>query len=292
MSRQLRTTRHHAHRRSPASFTDHNDKIERGERWKRFGAGIFLALLFVALTTALVVGLRASEANERSTETLCLTNRTTAVSVLVLLDTTDPLARDSGPRFRALVNRIRSRLPRNGRLTVASFDGNVARPLNQVFDWCSPGQGIEADQTFEGRLSIERQYQQRFQVPLERAAASLANVAPSAQSPIAEQIERAVNDPALGWSGDEREIYVLTDGLQNMPGTSVYEENRVVLPAVDPQLLKDVTVHYVELGNLRRPELQNSQGRATWQQWFEDAGATRVLMYAPGYPAPRDGLGS
>lgn len=292
MSRPVRATRYHAHRRDPATFNGYEDEVERRERWKRLGAGLFLVLLVVAGATALVVGLRASEANERSADTMCLTNRAATASVLVLLDTTDPLARDSGPRFLALVNRIRDRLPRNGRLTVASFDGNVAAPLNQVFDWCSPGQGAEADQAFEGPRSVERQYEQRFQAPLEEAAGDLVKLAPSTQSPIAEQIARAVSDPALGWSGGEREIYVLTDGLQNVPGASVYDGKGVVLPPPAPDLLTGVRVHYVELGNLRRPDLQTSQGRAAWQQWFENAGASKVMMYAPGYAAPRGGLGS
>jgi hypothetical protein len=233
-----------------------------------------------------LVAARHDDANARDPATLCPRRGEPPTATLVLIDGTDPLAKANGARFVALMNRLRDETPRNGRLIVAAFDGDLGHPLDVKFDWCSPGKGSETNAVFEGPNAADRSYREHFAAPLDRAIKSLADTQTSPRSPIAEQVIRAVNDPALPWRAPHRSLVVLSDGIENTPAMSPYRGDRFVLPMAPPRLLSGVAVSYIELDTPRDSALQTPEARHTWAQWFTNAGATDLKMFAPGYPPP------
>jgi hypothetical protein len=261
---------------------------DRGDLWKTITAIAVVVLVLVIVAGWTIASQRVVEAGLRNPETMCLLKGAPPRATLAMLDETDTLAADSGERFTRLIRRIRDDLPRNGRLLIAPFGGDLGASLATVFDICSPGRGAEADGTMEGSAQMERNYVAKFGRPLDKVADTLRNAGISHASPITEQIERATNDPAIKWSGTERDLIILTDGLQNTATSPVYINGVVRLPDAPPGLLDGVTVSYVELANPRHSALQTHAMREAWKAWFIAAGASRVKMYAPGYPPPDD----
>lgn len=247
------------------------------------GLAIIVTLGILGL---LVIGFIQRLGHERAADpvTLCRLHQPAPEAVLILVDATDPLARENAPRFRALVEGVRDRLPRHGRLIIAPFGGDLGRPLSSKFDICSPGQRKDADPRTEGAARMQSLYESRFGQPLQGVIEQLSTADTSPISPIAEQIERAANDPALHWTGERRTLWLLTDGLQNYTH-SVYRTGVVSLPRPERRFLAGVKVVFVELANPRDAALQGEDGRAAWRAWLEAAGAS-VEMRAAGYPDP------
>ncbi len=254
-----------------------------GERRGTIVAVLSLAFLVLILGAGLYFGSRQQIAGERAPATGCLVNAPTPSSTLAMLDVTDQLAAGSGERFSNLITQIRDNLDRDARLTIVPFGGDLGQSLVPVFDRCSPGRGSQADGWNEGPHRVERDYQNGFAARVSRAADRLRSATSSPQSPIATQIERAVSDPAIVWTGANRRLVLLTDGLENTASSRVYVRGRITLPPPRPGLLAGVTVDYVELVNPRHHTLQTSALREAWREWFLASGAERVNMYAAGY---------
>jgi len=262
-------------------------------RPRRFDADRRNSLLAIAALAIMVSGalawsatkVRLEGATRREAGSMCLAGTAPPVANLVLVDATDPLARNSGPRFRALMSKVREATPKNGRLTVATFDGDLGHPLQVRFDACSPGRGRDANALVEGPRAAERRYREGFQKALDGVSRALADKTSADASPIAEQITRAANDPAVPWRGERRVLTLLTDGLQNTPGMSPYGGDRFALPPAPAGLLTGVTVDYIELANPRSSARQTPAVRQAWAKWLADAGA-EVRMFAPGFPPP------
>lgn len=269
------------HREAWPSLIEDRPRI--GGRSLAWGAVSVLAL------TAMIAGALYADGEQalaaRDPETLCRTAVAAPRATLVLLDQTDALAEGSGARFLSLMRRVKADLPRDARLTIISFGGDLGAPLVPVIDICSPGTGSEANELVESRVSAQRVYDTRFTGRLERLARDLQAPHESPYSPIAQQIERAVNDPALNWRGEARELIIMSDGLQHVAGSGLYAGRPIRLPPPTPGLLRGVTVRYYELANPTRSDLQTAAMRAAWLEWFRACGA-EVRMYAPGYPAP------
>ncbi len=241
---------------------------------------IFLILLLGAVA---VGALRKHLMHERASnpETLCRLNQPVTQAVLVLVDSTDPLAQDNAPRFRALIHQTRDVLPRFGRLTITAFDDDLARPLTPSFDVCSPGRRAEADARFEGASLLQATYDSRFGAPLDETIRRLTSARSAPRSPIAAQIERATSID--GWRGENRKLVILSDGLQNA-SRSVYRTGRVDLAAPTNRFLEGVEVEFIELPNPRDLGLQTAQGRTAWKGWLEAAGAASVSYSVVGLP--------
>jgi hypothetical protein len=275
----------------PTRFDSLNSPARRHVReegdniWRTIIASAAIAIVFVGIAAWYVIGARSDYVGERDKATLCLLHAQTPRAELTLLDQTDALAAGAGQRFARLIRHIRETLPRNGRLTIVPFGGDLGQSLQVAFDVCSPGLGSEADQLTEPVLRVQRDYEARFLTPLDETAAGLIVPRESDQSPIAAQILRAVNDPAIGWVGKERVLNLLTDGLENTAESHVYKDGIVILPPASANILRNVTVNYFELASAQHSALQTPATRATWKAWLEARGAN-VIMYAPGYATP------
>lgn len=240
------------------------------------------SLLALAACVGAFTGFRVYQERHHEREvdrkTACLLNSDTPKALLVMIDTTDPLTRESLPRLKTAITDTVSALPRYSRVTLVSFGNRLADPLTVKFDGCLPGQRDDAGWD-EGGGYLEHQHH-KFEVEVQRVVQSLEKLPPANSSPIAEQVIRAASDRVLHWKGSRRGLLLVTDGLQ----TSMYVDGQARLPAVSSNLLKGVEVEFFEVGNARDQSLQTPSMRTAWADWFKSAGAT-VTMSAPGYPA-------
>jgi hypothetical protein len=247
------------------------------------GAGIVIMLVLMALW--MVGTSRVEEATARNDQTFCLLNRQPPAAYLLMLDLTDTLARDSGKRFDNLRAVLLDELPRNGRLTVVPFGGDLGQSLVAKFSACSPGRREDVDGWRESADDAQWNYDENFRKPLDKIAQELLDEHTSPSSPIAEQIERAVGDPAIVWRGDKRVLIVMSDGLQNTKDSRIYRGAPIALPEPPENLLSGVHVRYIELANAKHSALQTKEVREAWRRWFVAAGAAEVEMDARGYAA-------
>lgn len=218
--------------------------------------------------------------------TLCSTYAASPKASLMLVDQTDPLARDDAANFTAMVRSVASSMRRNDRLTIVPFDGDLGRTPSAIFDTCSPGNADEVDDVQEGRRPARERFKAKFMDPLTDQMNTLMKSVHSPRSPIARQIERIATSPAIGWQGRERELILITDGLENTDDSPIYADGTIKLPTLTPGLLKGIKVKYYLLANAKRSDLQLNQVQAAWKAWLEAEGAT-VEIYAPGFVPPR-----
>jgi hypothetical protein len=243
-----------------------------------------VALAVVALIVLAGLGywgfqyVRNRSARATDTATGCLTNVPTPQATLFLVDETDRLSAENGARIRARINDAVTALPRYSRVIIVPFGGDVAAPLQPIFNKCLPGRASTASLDEGGQL-LEEEYQ-AFSQALDAEVARLEQVPDSRTSPITEQIIRAASDPELHWQGSARTLVVITDGLQS----SIYWTRSLRLPDPPEALLRNVRAEYFEIGNARANQLQTPQMRLEWKSWFDRAGAD-VRISAPGYPA-------
>lgn len=246
----------------------------------RIAAIVGGSLLALAACTGAFAGFRVYQErhHERQVDraTGCLMNSETPKALLVMVDTTDPLVRESGARLQTAIMDAVGQLPRYSRVTLIAFGNHLAEPLSIRFNGCLPGRRDDAGWD-EGGGFLEYQHH-KFEVEVQRVVESLDNLPPASSSPIAEQVIRAASDRVLHWDGARRGMLLVTDGLQ----TSAYVRTQVRLPAPPEGILNGVEVEFFEVGNERDNALQTPSMRVAWANWFKSAGAT-VTMSAPGY---------
>lgn len=210
-------------------------------------------------------------------KTGCLTKRKAPEAVMFLVDTTDKLSAEHARRIRTHITDIVSQLPIYSKVLVVPFGGDIALPLEPVFDLCVPGKAGQ-ERLDQGALLLQQRYEE-FEAVIGKLERTLIEVSDAPSSPITNQVVRAVSDEVLHWDGEKRRLILVSDGLQS-------SKFRTPIGALPPppraDFLKGVDAEYFEVGNQRGSAGQNRQLREGWQSWFENAGA-RVKIVAPGF---------
>lgn len=210
-------------------------------------------------------------------KTGCLNKRQAPEAVMFLVDTTDNLSFENARRIRTHIADIVKELPRYSKVLVIPFGGDIAVPLEPVFDHCVPGKAGD-ERPDEGALLLQQQFE-RFEGVVDDLAKTLTEVSDAPFSPITNQVVRAVSDDVLHWEGDKRRLILVSDGLQS----SKFRSADGSLPAPPaPDFLKGVEAEYFEVGNQRDSARQTRQNREGWRTWFESAGA-KAKIVAPGF---------
>jgi hypothetical protein len=239
------------------------------------GSGVAILMLFGGGYLWLK---NAALSAETDIATGCLLRRQTPEAMLVLVDETDKLTKENAERIRThVVDRV-NELPRYSRVIIVPFGGDLAKPLQPVFDKCVPGRGDQAGPT-EGSLILKKQYEE-FSRTFDGLVDKLQEIPDSKTSPIAEQVVRAASDEVLHWDGQSRSLYLVTDGLES----SIYWTKELRLNKPSGDILRGVKVEYFEVGNEKASRYQTAALREQWKNWLAGAGA-EVRMNAPGYAA-------
>lgn len=207
----------------------------------------------------------------------CLTKRQAPEAVMFLVDTTDKLTAENARRIRIHIADIVNELPIYSKVIVVPFGGDIAVPLQPVFDQCVPGKAGD-ERLDQGALLLQQRYEQ-FEAVVEELGKTLTEVSDAPSSPITNQVVRAVSDEVLHWDGEKRRLILISDGLQS----SKFRATDGSLPAPpSSDFLKGVDAEYFEVGNQRYVARQTKQLREGWRGWFESAGA-QVKILAPGF---------
>jgi len=208
----------------------------------------------------------------------CLANAPAPQATLFLIDETDRLTHENAERIKARIRDAVNALPRYSRVTIVPFGGDVATPLQPIFNRCLPGRSSTASLD-EGAQLLEEQYH-GFEKALDSEVKKLEELPDSKTSPITDQVIRAASDPELHWQGKARTLVLITDGLES----SIYWTRNLKLKDAPEGLLRNVHAEYFEIGNAHGTRLQTPEMRAEWKRWLENAGAD-VRVTAPGYSA-------
>lgn len=210
-------------------------------------------------------------------KTGCLTKRKAPEAVMFLVDTTDKLSPEHARRIRTHISDIVAGLPMYSKVLVVPFGGDVAIPLEPVFDQCVPGKAGD-ERLDQGALLLQQRFEQ-FETIISQLEKSLTEIPDAPSSPITNQIVRAASDDVLHWDGERRRLVLVSDGLQS----SKFRNSDGTLPAPpSPDFLRGVEAEYFEVGNQRESGRQNRQLREGWRSWFERAGAKPSIV-APGF---------
>jgi hypothetical protein len=208
----------------------------------------------------------------------CLTNATGPQASLFLIDETDRLSHENAERIKARIRDGVNTMPRYSRVIIVPFGGDIATPLQPIFNKCLPGRSSTASLD-EGAQLLDEQYQ-AFEKTLDAEVRKLEELPDSKTSPITDQVIRAASDPELHWQGKARTLVLITDGLES----SIYWTRNLHLKDAPEGLLRGVHAEFFEIGNARATRLQTPSMRSEWKRWLEKAGAD-VRVTAPGYSA-------
>ena len=204
-------------------------------------------------------------------ETLC-PSVPSSVTVL-LVDVTDPMTTAQKQDFRNQLNRLRSSIPRYGKLIVTKVDSSSNELLRPVIVRCNPGTAQDVSDWNGDPRGVQKDHDEKFVIPLDVAFDSLTRASAADHSPIFESVQSvALTELTKPEVADHpRKLVLVSDLLQNTESISFYGH----LPAAD-QLLSspsfrrvrtDLDGIRVEIWMLERSDAPQTQPRALIDLW-------------------------
>ena len=240
------------------------------------------ATMKIALVMAVVLlvgGIYFWAASSRRTldDQLC---PTTPDSITVLLvDVTDPMNMAQRQDFENQLTKLKNSIPRYGKLVVAKVDATADRLLAPVITRCNPGTADDVSSATGDPASVQKQWDEGFDVPLTAAFTRLGGATGANQSPILESIQ-SVALTELQKPGQEtlpKRLIVASDLLQNTADVSFYrglpEPKSFTDGAVFRRIRTDLRGVEVELWMLERSDAATTQPRSLADLWERIIGA-------------------
>ena len=127
--------------------------------------------------------------------TLCPSDQALTTSVVVLVDTTDPLDQTQAARLLATVRRVRETLPTFGKLTLLFLDANTPYEPKELVSLCNPGSPRGVNPLFQTESRVAKRWNESFGAPIDQAVSQLLLAPTAKQSPIIEAITAATWRP-------------------------------------------------------------------------------------------------
>jgi hypothetical protein len=229
----------------------------------------FVALVLVAIVVVYfeVVGSR----RQLDPQTLCPASPDSLTVLLV--DVTDPMNLPQRQDFTNELERLRSSIPRYGKLEIFKVDAASDHLLQPVIARCNPGTGQDENEWTGNPAAAAARWQKQFKEPLDQAFSKISAASGADRSPILESVQSIAltelkNEAA---DGKPRRLIVASDLLQNTDRLSFYGR----LPSPEEVLrsdafqavrtdLRDIDV---ELWMLQRVDSKTSQPRALADLW-------------------------
>ena len=158
--------------------------------------------------------------------TLCATDRPPTEIHVVLLDMSDAFTEAQRLQVENSLGRLKSSIPRLGRIEVFRVTGAQDRVITPVFTVCNPGDGREVNQLYQNPTFATAKWNQ-FSSGLNTQLATLMASPSTPTSQIMEAIQatalRTFGRPEF--QGIPKRLTVVSDLLQNVPGGfSQYED--------------------------------------------------------------------
>lgn len=219
-------------------------------------------------------------------ETLC---PTTPSSITVLLvDVTDAMNVPQRQDFTNQLERLRSSIPRYGKLAVYKVDPISDRLLTPVITRCNPGTAKDVSEVNGNPQQTQEQWEKNFRQPLDRAFHELLRASGAKRSPILESIQSAAltEFQSPGVDGKPRRLIVASDLLQNTDSISFYkslpEPSQLTTSQAFSRVRTDLRGVDVELWMLQRGDSRVTQPRLLpdlWDQIISKQGGNVLRVY-------------
>jgi hypothetical protein len=178
-----------------------------------------LSILIITILTGAYIGLDYGERYDRVT--LCKIRGDIRENRIIIVDKTDPIPPLALRNLRETILEQRELLAVQDRLWIFAMSSDGVDLSKPIFSRCRPHTREDASALNSDPDSVEQQYNDSFEAPLDTALKTLETPDTAAYSPILETIGRVTASPLFGNRGSRHIIFV-TDLLQNSHMFSVY----------------------------------------------------------------------
>lgn len=249
-------------------------KTARHDRRDRAKSQGLTKILAVVIALLALVGLYLWTVSDRRAldpQTLCPPGEE-SITVL-LVDVTDPLTLPQRQDFVNQLERLRTSIPRYGKLAIYKVDATSEQLLQPVIERCNPGTAADVSEWTGNPQATENEWREGFERPLDQAFLEITQASSADRSPIIESVQSIalteLTSPQA--EGKPRQLIIASDLLQNTDRITFYER----LPAAEQliasdafrMLRTDLRDIEVELWMLQRPDSQQSQPRELINLW-------------------------
>ena len=187
---------------------------EKRQRKKRRNAILALAAA-LAVVALIVVIIAPWERGQYNQANLCPRSGDYPRTA-VLVDATDSLSESQVKAVVEEINALRDRIALHEWVGIFVLnEDNLTLPAPEIA-LCYPGDRSTANPLIRNPELIQRQYEKKFQRPMESAIEQLAQAPPQSTSPIHEMIQAVALDRNFD-STKKRRLIVVSDMLQNTP---------------------------------------------------------------------------
>ncbi len=250
----------------------------------------FLFIGILVLVFGIIFAFSANLSNDKVKldEYLCIRDATPPQHDIVLVDATDTLSSANMRETRKLINdRILKQLPKNGRLTIISFTGDVDGFFNGTFTRCNPGK--DANQFYENPEKKAREWRNKFINVLDGFLTKLENIPTADSTPLLEVLQIISADSAFSPEIEKRRIFIISDLLQSHGGVSFYKSNlnfeNEMKKSYFSELeidLKGVEIILLQVERTAQKDFQGKKQRDFWKGLFiEGWNAENVGFHKP-----------
>lgn len=229
------------------------------------------AVMAIAATVAVVYFAVARGNKALDDETLCPA-KPSSVTVL-LVDVTDPMTTPQKQDLRNQLTRLRSAIPRYGKLIVTKVDSSSSELLQPVIVRCNPGTAEEVSDWNGDPRGVQKAHDEKFVAPLDDAFTRLTRASAAERSPIFESVQSvALTDLARPELSDiPRKLVIVSDLLQNTNAISFYgalpSPDTLIASAPFRRVRTDLRGIDLEIWMLERSDATQTQPRALIDLW-------------------------
>jgi hypothetical protein len=246
---------------------------------------IAIAVAFLAIVAVFYV--KAMLAHKSlDDDTLCPADP--ASITVLLVDVTDPMNVPQRQDFLNQLDRLRSSIPRYGKLVVYKVDPVSDRLLTPVITRCNPGTARDVSDVTGNPQQVQKDWSEKFKAPLDKAFESVLSASGADRSPILESVQSAALTDLQAPSADAkpRRLILASDLLQNTDAISFYrglpEPADLTSSQAFSRVRTDLRGVDVELWMLQRDDSRLTQPRALidlWDQIISKEGGTLQREY-------------
>lgn len=252
-------------------------------RQDRVGIGLLAVSLTCMVGLLGIAYARNGFREARDELTACSLDEPPAGYVALVVDETDALSEAQVRRLERERDRILSEVGPDEMVSIYVVDDRASPVVDPVLALCSPGSGRDANPIYQNPRKREARFREAFAARLDAVVEELERPRASPTSPILETIRAVASSPEFERTAGRRELVIVSDLLQNVPGYSQYRgraawedfEGTAYASTVAADLAgADVRVIY-----LRRAKdlgVQDDAHRSFWERYFRESGAARV----------------
>lgn len=197
-------------------------------RDKKNKAGLILGAIGVVIIAGVVWLNVVQNFNSRELDrtTGCPKNGYDSVTA-VLIDLTDPISPIQSAALRNALLKIKSEIPKFGRLEIYPLKSITRSALEPIFTGCNPGRGVDVDSSIYGNPELaDRRWRKQFADKVDSVVAEVQDIQPQDNSAVLEGIQSvgvtAFGSPSANLASDKR-LVIISDMIHHTRELSMYQ---------------------------------------------------------------------